>query len=331
MPAHDVELWAFMEQVGGRNLVNLSEAALCERLAGIDKNILYLDSGSTPRDHLPADHGWHSPWWWLRARHWTLLEFERRGITPNPVAELPSMPTLADEFHGTFAGGRKLLARVSKKIWLLDLLGGRVRFALADSYRDLPFDPARADEELQKAHSRPGQAISILDQRGKAITAIGDVKFAKRRFVERGGGVLEDIPYWFCSFSSDLDPRLIQEFPESDACIVIFDPTKFVERALPHLNRATPRAVKSLFPNTYFDPYFLNGHKLSTLVSKDMSFAYQREMRFVLDPEGGPALADRDFFVEIGPIADIAAVYAPSGERISGTGPDNFLRKKDAS
>lgn len=88
MPAHDEELLAFMEQVGGRNLVNLSEAALREGLWADRQNILYLDNGSTPRDHLPADHGWHSPWWWLRVRHWTLLEFE----TPNPVAELSDMP-----------------------------------------------------------------------------------------------------------------------------------------------------------------------------------------------------------------------------------------------
>jgi hypothetical protein len=48
-------------------------------------------------------------------------------------------------------------------------------------------------------------------------------------------------------------------------------------------------------------------------------------MRFVLDPEGGTALADGELFVEVGSIADIAAVYARSGERISGTGPANFL------
>ena len=123
IPAYDEELWAFMEQVGGRNLVNLPEAGLRERLALIDKNILYLDNGSTPRDNLPADRGWHSRWWWLRARHWTLLEFERCGIMPNPIAELPGMPALAEEFHGTFAGGRKLLARIGRRTWLLDLPG----------------------------------------------------------------------------------------------------------------------------------------------------------------------------------------------------------------
>ena len=87
-------------------------------------------------------------------------------------------------------------------------------------------------------------------------------------------------------------------------------------------------ARKELFPNQYIDPYFRGAHKFSPLVSKKMSFAYQREMRFVLDPEAGAPLADSDLFVEIGPLADIAAVYAPTGERISGTGPDNFLFPK---
>lgn len=69
MAAYDEELWAFMAQVGGRNLVNLADTSLQSRLAQIDKNILYLDSGLTPRDELPADHGWLSPWWWMRACH----------------------------------------------------------------------------------------------------------------------------------------------------------------------------------------------------------------------------------------------------------------------
>jgi hypothetical protein len=79
MPAYDEELWAFMDQAGGRKLINLTDAGLHDRLTQIGKNILYLDSGRTPRDELSADHGWLSPWWWLRARYWTLLEFEPVG------------------------------------------------------------------------------------------------------------------------------------------------------------------------------------------------------------------------------------------------------------
>lgn len=206
------------------------------------------------------------------------------------------------------------------------MLDQLVRFAPATLYRELPVDHARSDQELSKAYKRPGQVIQI-DLKGSPIQAIGDVEFAMRRHIEQDGA-LHDIPYWFCSFCSDLDPRLFHEFSGSDACIIIFDPMEFVRRALPHLNRAAPMARKELFPNQYFDPYFRGAHKLSPLVSKEMSFAYQREMRFVLDPEGGAPLADSDLFVEIGPLADIAAVYAPTGERISQVrGPTIFCSK----
>jgi hypothetical protein len=217
MPAYDEELWTFMDQMAGRNLENVSDANLQARLEQIDKNILYIDSGSTSRDSLPAYHGWLSPWWWLRARHWTLLEFERRQLAPRSSPEIPAMPTLAIGFNGTVAGGQKLLVRLSKRTWLLDLLGGRIRFAPAALYRDISVDAARSDEEMSKAHRRPGQSIQITDLQGNTTKPIGDVVFASRRSVERNG-VLDDVPYWFCSFSSDLDPRLFHEFTGSDAC-----------------------------------------------------------------------------------------------------------------
>ncbi|WP_133121829.1 hypothetical protein [Pleomorphomonas carboxyditropha] len=324
MPAYDEELWTLMDRVGGRNLVNLSDATLQARLDHLDRNIQYLDNGNTPRDSLSEDNGWLSPWWWLRARHWTILEFQRRGITSMPTSTILPMPALAPGFDGVVAGGRKLLVRLGETRWLLQLLNGCIRFAPAGTYRNENLDAARADEEMSKAYRRPAQAIRITGSDGSTIEPIGDVVFASRRCVERNGE-LENTPYWFCSFSSDLDPRLFKEFAGSDACIVIFEPMKFVERALPHLNRAAPHAAKSLFPNEYFDPHFPCGYKPRAMVSKEMAFAYQREMRFALDPEGGPPLADGAFFVEIGSIEDIAAVYAASGDKIAGTGPRSFL------
>ncbi|WP_149538829.1 hypothetical protein [Siccirubricoccus phaeus] len=330
MPAHDAELWTFMARANGRNLRNLSDDALQARLNGIDRNIQYLDSGTTPRDDLRAERGWLSPWWWLRIRHWTVLEFEHRGLRPGPTPELPAMPALAPGFNGVVAGGQKRLVRISAKVWLLELLHrGRLRFAPAASYRDVALGAARTDEEMSKAYRRPGQVLQITGPRGEVITPIGDVEFTTSRSIERNG-VLIEVPYWLCSFSSDLDPRLFSEFPsghaDGDACLVIFDPMEFVRRALPHLNRAAPTATKKLFPTVYFDPYHHSGERLSPIVAKEMPYAYQREMRFALDPEGGSPLAGGDaLFVEIGSIEDIAAVYSPFGTKLAGTGPDSFL------
>jgi hypothetical protein len=213
MPAYDEELWAVMDRVGGRNLVNLSDAALQERLDHLDRNIQYLDNGNTLRDGLHADKGWLSPWWWLRARHWTILEFQRRNISPASTSTIPPMPALASRFDGVVTGGQKLLVRLGEARWLLQLLNGRIRFAPAGSYRNENLDAARADEEMSKAYRRPAQAIRITGPDGRTIEPIGDVVFASRRSVERNGDLV-DIPYWFCSFSSDLDPVSSKNLPD---------------------------------------------------------------------------------------------------------------------
>ena len=44
------------------------------------------------------------------------------------------------------------------------------------------------------------------------------------------------------------------------------------------------------------------------------------------DPGNREAIADGgDLFVDIGPVTDIAGVYAPDGKRIAGTGPERFI------
>lgn len=327
---HDIELWDFMARSQGRPLENLTPAALQQRLDQIDRGIQYLDGGQTPRDDLSHNHGWLSPWWWLRARHWTRLEFQLRGIEPATPPNIPPMPTIQKPFWGVVAGGQRLLARISREGWLLEMLErGRLRFAPAAMYDDANLGTARADDEMGKAYRRPGQQITISDVKGNLIPALGDVTFTSRRGFAHGVELVP-IPYWLCSFSSDLDPRLFAEFGEtgSDAAvIVVFHPEAFLQRAVPHLNAAAPRCTKSLFPTVYYDPYYPPPGRLRTLVHKDLSFACQREMRFVIDPEGRDAGdGNQPLFVDIGTITDIAGVYGADGRKIAGTGPASFLQ-----
>lgn len=68
----DEELWTFVDRVQGGRLSNLPGDALQSRLDQIERNIQYLDGATSPRDELPPERGWISPWWWLRLRYWTL-------------------------------------------------------------------------------------------------------------------------------------------------------------------------------------------------------------------------------------------------------------------
>ncbi|MGA0598831.1 hypothetical protein [Enterovirga sp. CN4-39] len=313
----------------GRNLRNLTNAALRERLERLDRNIQYLDDGLTGRDDLPVERGWLSPWWWLRARHWTSLEFAERGISLPETTTLAALPRLRPEFRGVAAGGKRMLVRISQTKWLQDTLGGVLRFVPASRYIEPGHELSRADDEMGKSYRRPGQVLSVTLQDGTRVDPIGDVSFTRRRVSARGLQ-LESLPYWFCSFSSDLDPRLLVEFPGEDPLrdgfLVIFDPDAFVTRALPALNASVPHATKSLFPTDYFDPWYPPREPLSASKSKDFQFAHQREMRFALDPEGGRPLSDgRDLFVTMDPIDDIAGIYDRDGARIAGSGPPTFF------
>lgn len=331
-PLYDEELWDFIGEIHGNNLVYVSERGLQWRLAEIERNILFLDDQTTPRDDLRPERGWLSPWWWWRIRHWTLKELYRRGLIPISVVDIPPPPPLHPQFLGVVGGGKKLLARIARRDRILDTLSlGRLRFAPAGIYNNAKLNAARADEEMAKEYLRPGAALTMTGPKGEPIKPLGDVTFTTRRALYDGTQFV-DQPYWFCSFSSDLDPRLFAEFPDPDgaesSCLLIFDPMEFVRRALPKLNQAVPHAIKSLFPNEYFDPYHPH-EKLTVVRHKHFSYAYQREMRFMVDPEGGPSSGDalqKAFFIEIGSIEDIAAAYTPNGDRIAGTGPNSFLR-----
>lgn len=323
---YDEELWRFMHSICPRNLINLTDDDLRKRIFEIERNIQYLDSEKTPRDDLPPERGWLSPWWWWRARFWTLMESEFRGLQAEILSEVASAPIITPELVGTVSGGRKLLVRISKVTWLLDTLNkGVLRFAPADTYIDSALDAARQDDEMKKSYRRPGQQIKITTEDGTLLKPIGDVEFSTRRRAPEGSEL--DTPYWMCSFSSDLDPRLFEDFKGSDGedgCIVIFEPYEFVRRSMPALNSAAPFATKSLFPTVYYDPYYPVSEELCVMKSKTFKYAYQREMRFVLDPEGGTLVDGGPLFVSIGSIADIAAVYGKDGRKISGAGPDNF-------
>ncbi|CRG52251.1 hypothetical protein [Yersinia wautersii] len=324
---YNEKVWDFMEgAVIGRNLINLSDLELQDRLNSIELNIQYLDTGSTPRDNLEPSKGWLSPWWWLQARHWTLREFKHRSLIPDATREIAQMPELANEMKGLFAGGQRILVRISSLKRLMDTLrNGTLRFVTASSYRDSKFDSARQDDELIRTSYRPNHAVRISDNMGRIISPIGEIKFTLEHSLQG-----EEHPYWICCFSSDLDPRLFGEFKSDDsnedACIVIFNPIEFIRRSQNELNLNAPFTLKKLTQVNYFDPYYIDRNNLSVVDCKDFSYANQREFRFILIPEYGPLLTRTEpLVVNIGSISDISGVYATSGKKISGFGPENFL------
>ena len=329
---YDKDLWDFTARFDGRLLENLTDDVLQTRLARIDRNIQHLEETPGPRDELPPERGWLSPWYWFRLRHWALAEMKARGVTPAAAIDVVPMPAVGPEFQGIHAGSEKRLVRMSRREWMLEALElGRLRLAPASAYRLIEGDEARTDDEMTKAYRRPGRVISITGPEGEPIVPIGDVTFSTTRATCEAE---VETPYWLTSYSTDLDPRLFADFGSADgddAALVIFDPIAFIKRALPHLNRAAPLSEKLLHQIKYYDAFHPPSQRLAPLTMKDTRFAYQRECRLILDPGNREVLADgSDLFVNIGSMADIAGVYTPGGARIAGSGPDTFLASPGA-
>lgn len=324
---YDTELWDFVAQMQGHVLKNATDQGLQTRLEQLERNIQFLDVGTSDRDRLAPEHGWLSPWWWLRLRHWTLSEIMRRSLVAKETQAIDPMPVVHPDFNGIHAGEQLKLFRISRESFLLDTLHkGRIRFAPAHYYKEIEDDEARTDDEMTKAYKRPGHQITITTENGKKIEPIGDVTFSTSR---NSSGQPTDAPYWLTCFSTDLDPRLIADFSSNcgdDAVLAIFDVKTLLRRSLPTLKKVAPLSSKELIQVEYFDMYHPPHDQISPVNMKDMRFAYQREFRLVLDPGNDETLgADMPFFIEIGSLADIAAVYSPVGNRIAGTGPDRFL------
>lgn len=201
---------------------------------------------------------------------------------------------------------------------------GRLRFVCAQSYLDLEADRARQDDEMTKSYFRPGSAISIKSEAGRRIDPIGDVTFSTSSAVTDKS---IPVPYWMICFSSDLDPRLVSEFSagqSDDAILAIFDPIEFVRRLSKAL-RDFPRSRNDLAPVNYFDPWRTQSD-LNAIFCKEMRFAYQREIRMVIDPRF-PAMnaSQSEFFIDAGSLEDIAGLYVPNGLKVAGKGPNSFI------
>ncbi|QFT82200.1 hypothetical protein FIU89_16355 [Roseovarius sp. THAF27] len=325
----DIELWDFVEEVQYRRLVNLTDSELRQRLRDIDKNICFLEPTPQSRLMLNPDRGWLSPSYWCRLRHWTISEFRHRSLELPEAYHFPEVCDTDQAFDGILRGGEKRLVRISRLPWLKDTLDfGRLRLAPASSYQLIQNDLSRTDDEMRRSSKVPGEYVSITAENGKKIDVLGDfIKSRTRRCLQTN----LDFDYWLLSFSTDLDPRLLSDFPSphgDDGFLVIFDVLEFVRRCVPKLNEIAPLSDKSLEQIEYQDPYYptySEQKNLSVRATKEMRFAYQREWRLTVDPSGREVLGNGEaFFLDVGSLSDIAALYAKNGRKLHGAGPSSF-------
>ena len=116
------------------------------------------------------------------------------------------------------------------------------------------------------------------------------------------------------------DPRLFREFPTqakkpAEACVIVWDVDEFARR----ISAASGISERHFhhIPVEYYDAYHLEPRQHVTAgFSKELSYAYQREYRFVwLRPQTAPLEAK---FIHAGSMGDIATLLAADGSHVAG-------------
>lgn len=181
--------------------------------------------------------------------------------------------------------------RFSEKKWLLkSLLYGEFRLRPASEYADVESDAARCDDERVRVTELINPVITHA-RTGQRIMPVGPV--TRRR----------ELPtdYYLVCFSSAFDPYLYDEFPGSDACLVITDVAAFSERLHDAVERAMPD-----FAGVDAKVSYGVDSPLGVAFSKPDKFVFQHEFRFAWLPYKRPIPKLVPVMVSAGNLEDIA-------------------------
>lgn len=200
--------------------------------------------------------------------------------------------------------GSKDLVRLGQKEHIKDAINhGRFRIAPAASYADPSLNPAIHDDELSitAVGSADTAIIHMVDpvtgEQAEQITAIGEIQYSRR---------LEENFYVMC-MTAGYRPRLLDDFG-ANAMLVIKNVNRFLIRIEKAVKKVRPNLALARNEVKYYDPYRVKPSALEPFFVKNFRYAYQREYRLVWHTAGLP-LDCEPFFVEIGPMQNIASVH----------------------
>jgi hypothetical protein len=284
-----------------RYLSRVIQGDLERRHDEIRRNLMTLSHSD--RDVIPITSS-DSSWFWIRKEFQTRLEFSLRSIPLPDPQFVPHAPQAVPE-RGSYPNASDVLFRFGKKIHLLPMLtGGAVRLGSATSYVTMENDAARRDEETIKSAYLPGDHARVSHVDGREIPVVGDIT---RQFSTPN--------YYMLCLSSDWDNSTFDSFKDTDSCLVVRDTEKFGQRTLGACLKTYPESVGGLVPVHYFDPHEMRPREpRDPALMKDFRFAYQQEWRLICTP--GLPSTEPAIFVNVGPLADIAALYNRDGEPI---------------
>lgn len=186
------------------------------------------------------------------------------------------------------------LYRYSERKWLersLEL--GEFRLRPASDYKQQETDAARHDDELVRISTSPASAVTItIEGTGQTIKPIGDV--VNRSEVGTN--------YLTICFSKRWDEHLFDDFPGTDACLVIHGVDDFCQRFHSAAELALPQ-----WAGIDAAVVYSGKSNLGAVFSKPLQFIVQHEWRFAWAPYT-PVKELAPVLLTIGSIADIAEI-----------------------
>jgi hypothetical protein len=238
------------------------------------------------------------------------------GHPPNNVIDAANVPVhkyfengepIAKKmFRGYVAPTTPFTVKYGKREHLEPMLrDGRLRISPASYYNDASHSFAVKDDEIHRTFFIP-----TFRERLKGIHHL----VLQGHRIEYGDDDIvlpvEAPDYFLLSLCDSIYYRMPTDF-DADAALIIRDPSRFAQRVISSFMARYSDWRPRYGPVTYYDPYRDYTKVHVHQMSKHFGYAYQREVRIVMEPRRKPRQALQPEFFDIGSMEDYAELLAP--------------------
>lgn len=240
----------------------------------------------------------------------------RTGSHPPPdviaAAKAPAVkyfrngdPIATKIFQGYTAPITPFTVKYGRREFLEPMLRtGRLRICPASYYSDASHNAAVKDDEIHRTFFIP-----TFRER---LEGIHHMVFQGHRFEYGDDDIVLPIKapdYFLLSLCDSIYYRMPTDF-DADAALIIRDPIKFYQRVISNFLTRYSDWKPHYGPVTYYDPYRDFTKMRVHQMSKHFGYAYQREVRIVMEALRPQRQALEPEFLNIGPMDDYAELLS---------------------
>lgn len=293
-----------------RYMASSSIDQIAERSRDIGMNMFHVNERGqiTPGEMTPQAIHWTTLWTHI------LEEISFRGGIPTDVQlfdpsqfdrlTAPNAPRGLRVLHGAKLPTTPYLCKIGKAEHLRESYrSGRFRISPASSYSDQNHNRAIRDDELTVISTSPSPEarLHLPNTRERYFLGHG------QQSTEMRSTLCYPSDFYLLCFSDRYDLRLLDDFA-GDGLLIIHKPKQFIQRIVQKLRKIHPHLQAEFGKPLYYDPYTIQMNTTRIPMLKHFRYAYQHEAR-VIWLTGGKQEPLLPFFIEIGPLRDIATLF----------------------